>query len=67
MLIALDLSVRFNFVSSDVCYDLENVWDIFSVQFHPLPLQNMGDCMGKAILTDKLSMHPQILISPDAL
>ena len=64
---ALDLSVRFNFVSSDDCYDLENVWDIVSVQFHPLPLQNMGECMGNAILTAKLSMYPQILISPDAL
>ena len=30
---ALDLSVRFNFISSDVCHDLENVWDIFQCNF----------------------------------
>ena len=62
---ALDLSVRFNLVSSEVYSDLVHFWDVFSVQFLPLPLQCMGFCMGNAILTAKSSMYPPILISPD--
>ena len=34
----LDSSVKFYFVCSEVCSDLEHSWDVFTVQFSPLQL-----------------------------
>ena len=54
----LDSSVKFYFICSEVCSDLEHFWDVFPVQFSPLQLRNVGFCMGK----ERLPLGDRVLV-----